>query len=65
MDSDGLDSEKIGIKGQHDKAPYYKAVKAEISWIRILQGQQCKRMEMQTTSGYGEEIQEKAERTDL
>ena len=64
-DSDGLDSEETGVKGQHDQDPHSKTDEIEISRIWILQGQQGKRMEMQTPSGFCEEIQGKAERTDL
>lgn len=38
---------------------------AQSSWLWILQGQQSKRMEMQTASGFCKEIQKKAQRTDL
>ena len=64
-DSDGLDSEETGIKGQHDQNPYCKTVEAEIPWIRILQGQQGKRVEVQTASGIGKETQMQIERADL
>ena len=47
------------------KDAHHKADKVEVSWIRILQGQQNKGMEVQTPSGLSEEVQRQAERTDL
>lgn len=52
----GLDSEEAWAEGKHGQDPHRKATEAEIPWIRILQGQQGKRMEMQATSGLCEEI---------
>ncbi len=65
-DADGirLDTEETGVKGEHDQDSHHKTAKAEVSWFRILQGQQDKRMEVQTPSRLSEEIQRQTERTD-
>ena len=42
----GLDTEKTWAKSQHDQNSHHKTIKAEISWLRFLQGQQDKRVEM-------------------
>ena len=60
-----MDTEETGVKGQHDQDPHHKTDEAEVSWLRVLQGQQDEGMEMQTPSGICEEVQGQTERTDL
>ena len=56
-DSDGLDSEKTGTKGQHDQDPHHETAEAEIPRLWLLQGQQSKRMEVQAAPRFCGEIQ--------
>ena len=56
---------KLGLKVNMTKTHITRPLKAEVSWFRILQGQQDKRMEVQTPPGICEEIQRQAKRTDL
>ena len=56
---------KLGLKVNMTKTHITRPLKAEVSWFRILQGQQDKRMEVQTSPGICEEIQRQAKRTDL
>ena len=52
---------KLGLKVNMTKTH----ITTEVSWFWILQGQQDKRVEGQTPSGFCEEIQRQTERTDL